>query len=549
MSKFPQVWDSNTVVHQGQRRIDLSNLERALDAAINSSRTQENHKRDTQRGGLTSSSTPRVTTLPPLGNGAVTTFSWISGIEPPETLAPPRNAFGIQSPDTLEPTRTSFQSSFQSSNSRNSSLRTTPLGFALTELPVDTRNLCTKPLLGRSQKHGDGAMMQQDPEKAVERVTRESQTGSPRTGWGVFHLLKDVGKAELKSFLEDLEGLPGVLAQAKLARPKTQGIAAAALRANPASCDLQVATNASKESHKRMLVAEDSLVLANEHPSNNRLQKFRDDVVNINVHRPRFVPPLRKETKVKRGVVVEVIVTPPKTPEPWTILKSPFRKRREESDSKDFFDTPQVYNKRCGRDWDRAIAKEAFAKLLVRSRKGDPKLDGAQPSVTEMLKDLKNVMDTHFEFVSMVFDFFSVSGNTIGEAAYSMRLNSWNRLVKICSFADPKSARCKQTDIDTAFVATNFEEDGNEDLNEDNDDDALMRFEFIEILIRIAILKYGQGVATYDPAEALRMLITQNMKPNVGSDVARNSNDFRKDRLYVKEVWLQRACFDIPLVT
>ena len=56
----------------------------------------------------------------------------------------------------------------------------------------------------------------------------------------------------------------------------------------------------------------------------------------------------------------------------------------------------------------------------------------------------------------------------------------------VCKIIDEKT--CKTSDIDTAFIATNFEI---EDMD-DNPDRALQRFEFIEILYRIADVKYIQ---------------------------------------------------------
>eukprot|EP00854_Cymbomonas_tetramitiformis_P003790 gene3790-4742_t len=48
-----------------------------------------------------------------------------------------------------------------------------------------------------------------------------------------------------------------------------------------------------------------------------------------------------------------------------------------------------------------------------------------------------------------------------------------------------------------------------------NDEHALMRFEFMEMVMRIAILKYGKGQATNDLSEAIEMLIQQNILPHL----------------------------------
>ena len=64
----------------------------------------------------------------------------------------------------------------------------------------------------------------------------------------------------------------------------------------------------------------------------------------------------------------------------------------------------------------------------------------------------------------------------------------------------------------------------------------MMRYEFLECLCRAAISKYGKGQATDSVAEAVRMLMTQNLVPNLSPGGRLISNDFRTERLYCEEV-------------
>ncbi|KAK3255656.1 hypothetical protein CYMTET_35174 [Cymbomonas tetramitiformis] len=145
-----------------------------------------------------------------------------------------------------------------------------------------------------------------------------------------------------------------------------------------------------------------------------------------------------------------------------------------------------------------------------------------------------------------------MSGDSVGESAYSIKINTWNHLVKICYLADPKSAHCRAVDIDSAFVATNYEEAGNDDLNDENDDQALMRFEFLEILCRVAIMKYGMGEATHDAAEALEMMLSNDVIPGLPPECFMDPDLFRRERLYCKATAhvleeherLLQACYD-----
>ena len=65
-------------------------------------------------------------------------------------------------------------------------------------------------------------------------------------------------------------------------------------------------------------------------------------------------------------------------------------------------------------------------------------------------------------------------------------------------------------DIDRIFIATNFEE---EDL-EENDDNSLCRFEFMEIIARMAKTKYFDKNKCKTVAESCERMITQLIIPN-----------------------------------
>jgi hypothetical protein len=69
-----------------------------------------------------------------------------------------------------------------------------------------------------------------------------------------------------------------------------------------------------------------------------------------------------------------------------------------------------------------------------------------------------------------------------------------------------------------------------------NNENALMRYEFLECLCRAGIAKYGKGQQTDNVAEAVRMLIEDNIAANLSPAAGLVSNDFRRNRLYNEEV-------------
>ena len=71
-------------------------------------------------------------------------------------------------------------------------------------------------------------------------------------------------------------------------------------------------------------------------------------------------------------------------------------------------------------------------------------------------------------------------------------------------------AKLTAQDVDRLFIATNFEE---EDL-EDNDNKALCRYEFYEIIVRLAKLKFVEKGFTKTVSEATEKLIVNYIIPN-----------------------------------
>lgn len=87
-----------------------------------------------------------------------------------------------------------------------------------------------------------------------------------------------------------------------------------------------------------------------------------------------------------------------------------------------------------------------------------------------------------------------------------------------------------QTDIDRIFIATNFEED---DL-EENDDSSLCRFEFSEIIVRMARCKYHDKGKCKTIWESVEKLLLDHIIPNTIE--AMEWQPFRDKYLWTLEV-------------
>ena len=151
----------------------------------------------------------------------------------------------------------------------------------------------------------------------------------------------------------------------------------------------------------------------------------------------------------------------------------------------------------------------------------------------EEMKEVRQVLWSCYSTIMDAFEFYSVMGTSVTQA-YSIGLNAFSDFVDDCKIVD--KATCSRKDIDTIFIVANLEEDKQSKTNKANDDRALMRFEFLDCVVRIAIAKYLKSGVTNDVSDALKMLCEQNIKANLGPEALHDSNDFRRERMYFEDV-------------
>lgn len=86
---------------------------------------------------------------------------------------------------------------------------------------------------------------------------------------------------------------------------------------------------------------------------------------------------------------------------------------------------------------------------------------------------------------------------------------SFTNYTRRCNFISPN---LQQTDIDRQFIASNVEL-GLLPKSEDNPDKSLLRYEWFEILVRIANEKYKRHKEAETFVGALEMLVDENVGP------------------------------------
>ena len=86
-----------------------------------------------------------------------------------------------------------------------------------------------------------------------------------------------------------------------------------------------------------------------------------------------------------------------------------------------------------------------------------------------------------------------------------------------------------------AAQAANFEAGGG-GASDNNDDDSLVRFELIEIIVRLAFSKFIDSREMSDASDAVEKLVEEYILPNVPPQALVDPNDFRFKRMYTEGV-------------
>ena len=194
-----------------------------------------------------------------------------------------------------------------------------------------------------------------------------------------------------------------------------------------------------------------------------------------------------------------------------------FAPRKRTSDSRAYMgNNPKVSRRAFEIDWSRAN-QERFRKLIASSDDG-----GFEGSDTE-LKEVKEVLGKHRDLIYMTYGYYCGlsehhEGFVMGQVEYLKWLHD-------AGIPDEDSKACRSSDLDMIFVTTNFEEKGKPGselakLNAVNDDRALMRFEFLQCLVRVAIAKYVRSGLINDVSEAVERLLLEDIEKRMPDEAS-----------------------------
>lgn len=201
---------------------------------------------------------------------------------------------------------------------------------------------------------------------------------------------------------------------------------------------------------------------------------------------------------------------------------SVWRPRKAESESKAFYTKRAVQRRMFTLDWFRIATKDRFVRYLMRETGEDD----------AVIDRVKRVCLNSWGLVVSAFDFYCAMGH---RDAFSMQSNSVDEFATDCMIVDEET--CRRRDISTMFVAVNVEDNRNSEEGKNNQDRSLCRHEFLELLIRVAVVKYLRTKECDTMKEAMESLLTFNVGMSLeGTPAAHDPDKWRKARLYTTDV-------------
>ena len=232
-----------------------------------------------------------------------------------------------------------------------------------------------------------------------------------------------------------------------------------------------------------------------------------------------------------------------------------FAPRLKQADARSYYDDEECRDAMFALDWERASTTTKFQKVLAKAMKlkatGKLSQDTVD-AVTPICPRLHGVIREHYDWLQLSYEFYSVMGTSTDLS--TMQKNQFNDLL---GDAQMLGKTLKRRETDMIFAAANAEDaidaavadaaddaaDAKAGMNDANPDNALTRYEFIEIIVRLGIAKFcnANKAATEDQiVDAVDRVLTQHFALNTGKGSCNceihDKSKWRKENLYTKEI-------------
>jgi hypothetical protein len=203
---------------------------------------------------------------------------------------------------------------------------------------------------------------------------------------------------------------------------------------------------------------------------------------------------------------------------PWTPKKSVWKSRRKQCESKGYVDSEEVFRNAFDSDWAQLSGRKKLTEMLESVL--------GKSCTAEDMQLLGEAVFKEFHMLSDVHDFYTgLSGGGSG-----LKPSGFGQFLDDVRLVDEKSQVLSQGSFDAMFTAVQDKQPGGGNTN------ALKRHEWLEFIVRTAILKYMHHVSEpRKTVELLCMEIRGGLRKNVPIALF-DRNRWRKERLYTEKL-------------
>ena len=277
----------------------------------------------------------------------------------------------------------------------------------------------------------------------------------------------------------------------------------------------------------------------------------------------RFLPPQPIGESTWAEVPALLKRGAPKRESGWRLEESIWAPRAEQCDAKDFYDNERVEQRMFDLDWSRARNANELSRVIVR-HDDNATVDADGDGVADEVSEVEQVLWEHHHLIYTAFDFFASLG---AKDIFHVDANAWTLLVRACRLADPASTFCTTSRLDQLFVNVDVTAIVNStraearqaagippsggigggigggvgrlarqptavDPEKYNKRRALNRYEFMQLLVRVAINKYVLPQRIPDVSCALSQFFNADLDVHLEAAAKQDSNAFRRRYCY-----------------
>ena len=208
--------------------------------------------------------------------------------------------------------------------------------------------------------------------------------------------------------------------------------------------------------------------------------------------------------------------------------------RKKVGDSRSLYDTPAVVESALSTDFNRMLSEPRIKNLIAKQDKG---VKSGGESVDGEIDEIRAALSPIYKTIIHAFEYYCLIANNVSRTAFSMGELSFQRFLQDCKLFDKKltSEACQ-----SIFIAVNVETDKKSKASDLNEDKCLMRMEFIEALIRMAIVKFkdacGGDIDKKLTSEACQSIF---IAVNVETDKKSKASDLNEDKCLMRMEFIE----------